>query len=156
MMNFRCNATNITQLETVTIRDGNELTEESPLIVKLHSAQIEQNQGQSLAELLSTTSEASMLKTGSNISKPVINGMHGNRLLLFNNEIRLEGQQWGQEHAPELDTYLANSIKLLKGAATLQYGHDGMAGVILLQSKPLYRITKPIEGQVSTSFFFKR
>jgi iron complex outermembrane receptor protein len=153
IMNFLCNATHITQLETVTIREGNELTEESPLIIKLNYDQIEQNQGQSLAELLSATSEASMLKTGSNISKPVINGMHGNRLLLFNNEIRLEGQQWGQEHAPELDTYLANSITLVKGAATLQYGHDAMAGVILLQSKPLYRITKPIEGQVSTSFF---
>lgn len=149
---FLCNSS-ITQLSTVTISEGNEILEKSPLTTQINSEEIEQNQGQSIADLLNSTTEASVLKTGSNISKPVVNGMHGYRLLLYNNDIRLEGQQWGQEHAPELDPYLAHSVSLIKGAATLQYGHDAMAGVILLQSKPLHKIITPISGQLNTSFF---
>lgn len=152
LIHFKSDAA-VKQLVTINIIQDNSILDKSPLTTQLNSQQIEQNHGQSIAEMLGSSTESSVLKTGSNIAKPVVNGMHGYRLLVYNNDIRLEGQQWGQEHAPEIDTYLAHSVTLMKGAATLQYGHDAMAGVIVLQSKPLQKIESGLNGQLNTSFF---
>lgn len=37
------------------------------------------------------------------LPNPVIHGLHSNRILILNNEVRQEGQQWGADHAPEID-----------------------------------------------------
>lgn len=82
------------------------------------------------------------LSTGNNISKPVIRGMHSNRVLIMNNELRQEGQQWGNEHAPEIDQYIAKEILVVKGAQTLKYGSDIIGGLILVNPKPMKYIDK--------------
>jgi iron complex outermembrane receptor protein len=41
----------------------------------------------------------SSLKTGSSVVKPVINGLFGSRVPVINNNVRLEDQEWGTEHA---------------------------------------------------------
>ena len=63
--------------------------------------------------------------------------MHSNRLLIINNGIRQEGQQWGTDHAPEIDPFIANNISVLKGAASARYGSDAIAGVIVVDADPL-------------------
>ncbi|MBK9557960.1 MAG: hypothetical protein IPO47_19500 [Bacteroidetes bacterium] len=35
------------------------------------------------------------IQTGNSISKPLIRGLHSNRILIMNNGVRQEGQQWG-------------------------------------------------------------
>jgi iron complex outermembrane receptor protein len=45
----------------------------------------------------------SSLKTGSSVVKPVINGLFGSRVPVINNNVRLEDQEWGTEHAPNFD-----------------------------------------------------
>ncbi len=49
---------------------------------------------------------------------------------------RQEGQQWGDEHGVEVDGSSVNSVEILKGPASLMYGSDAMAGVVILHSKP--------------------
>jgi iron complex outermembrane receptor protein len=48
--------------------------------------------------------------------------MHSNRVLILNNGIRQEGQQWGSEHAPEIDPFMAQKLTVIKGAAGVRYG----------------------------------
>ena len=70
------------------------------------------------------------LSTGPAISKPVIRGLGYNRVVILNDGVRQEGQQWGDEHGIEIDEYSVNKIEILKGPASLIYGSDAMAGVI--------------------------
>jgi iron complex outermembrane receptor protein len=56
--------------------------------------------------------------------------MHSNRISIINDDSKQEGQQWGTEHAPEIDPLSAGSIEVIKGASTLRYGGDAMGGVI--------------------------
>ena len=74
------------------------------------------------------------LTTGPAISKPFIRGLGYNRVLVINDGIKQEGQQWGDEHGIEIDDYSVQRVEVLKGPASLMYGSDGLAGVINIQS----------------------
>lgn len=92
----------------------------------------------SISSMMQDIGSISLLKTGVNVGKPMVNGLHSNRVLIINNGIRQEGQNWGMEHAPEIDGFLANEIELIKGAETLRYGSDGIGGVLLIKPKSIF------------------
>ena len=69
-------------------------------------------------------------------------------MLILNNGIRQEGQQWGTEHAPEIDPFIADKISVVKGANSIMYGSDAIAGVILAYTKPLPDSAK-IGGEIN-------
>jgi iron complex outermembrane receptor protein len=107
---------------------------------KVDAAQIAANSGRSLAELLESVNGVSVLGNGATITKPVIHGLHSNRVVLLNNGIRQEDQQWGGEHAPNIDPYIAQSVTVIKGAAGVRYGPDAIGGVVLVEPAPLRRL----------------
>lgn len=78
----------------------------------------------------------SQLTTGSGISKPIIRGLGYNRVVVMSEGVRQEGQQWGDEHGVEVDASSVNSVEILKGPASLMYGSDAMAGVVIMHSQP--------------------
>ncbi|MBR4480330.1 MAG: TonB-dependent receptor [Prevotella sp.] len=79
----------------------------------------------------------SQITTGSGISKPIIRGLGYNRIIVMNEGVRQEGQQWGDEHGIEIDPQNVNSVEILKGPASLMYGSDAMAGVLILHGAPI-------------------
>ncbi|HVG41300.1 MAG TPA: TonB-dependent receptor plug domain-containing protein, partial [Chitinophagaceae bacterium] len=92
-------------------------------------------------ELLATTSTniidaltrqpgVSQLSSGPAVSKPIIRGLGYNRLVVINDGVRQEGQQWGDEHGIEIDENSVNRVEILKGPASLIYGSDAIAGVV--------------------------
>ena len=83
------------------------------------------------------------ISTGGGISKPVIRGLGYNRIIVMNEGVRQEGQQWGDEHGVEVDGQNVGSVEILKGPASLMYGSDAMAGVLILHGTP-----SPLEGEV--------
>jgi iron complex outermembrane recepter protein len=93
---------------------------------------LDQTRGLSLAEAAQQITGVNMLQTGANIYKPIVHGLHSSRLLIVNNNVRQEAQQWGSEHAPEIDPFVAQRIEVIKGANTLRYGADAIAGVIVV------------------------
>lgn len=103
--------------------------------------------GKTLGDALKELPGLNAIQTGPTISKPVIHGLHSNRVLLLNNGVRQEGQQWGSEHAPEIDPFVANRITVVKGAASVRYGADALGGVVLLDPDPLPE-QKSIGGDV--------
>ncbi|WP_343633557.1 TonB-dependent receptor [Fluviicola sp.] len=110
---------------------------ESQEKMTLKTNDISQIKGNTLGEQLIRFPGVTSLSTGSSIVKPVINGMHSNRLVVVNNGIRQEGQQWGSEHAPEIDPNLAGNLTVIQGASGLQYGTDAIGGVILVSPDEL-------------------
>lgn len=106
------------------------------------------NKGKTLGEMLQEVPGVTNIMTGPSVFKPVINGLHSQRLLILNNGIRQEGQQWGIDHAPEIDTYIASELEVIKGAEAVRYGSDAMGGVILINTSPLH-YSEGVGGEVS-------
>lgn len=92
--------------------------------------------GADISTQLGMLSGVQTLSNGANIAKPVIHGLHSNRILMLNNGIRQEDQQWGTEHAPNMDAY-NQTLTVLKGAAGVRYGTDAIGGVVLSNPLPL-------------------
>lgn len=140
------------QLAEVVVRGGAGVGG-TAVSADLHGRQLEATRGLSLGESLQKINGVTVLQTGNNIYKPVIHGLHSNRVLILNNGIRQEGQQWGSEHAPEVDPYLANRLTVIKGASSIRYGGDAIGGVILVEPKLLPYGIPGVAGEINTALF---
>ncbi len=98
---------------------------------QLSAQDIKESTGKVLGDALSRIAGVTTLSSGSSVVKPVINGLHSNRIVIMNNGVRQEGQQWGTEHAPEIDPFTATTISVIKGADAVRYGADALGGVVL-------------------------
>ncbi len=70
--------------------------------------------------------------TGVGVARPVIRGMMGQRIVVVENGVKQEGQQWGSDHGLEQDMFTVDGLEVIKGAAGLMYGGDAIGGVIKL------------------------
>ncbi len=115
-------------------------------------ADLEASKGINLGETLKRLPGVTTLNAGATISKPVIQGLHSNRIAIVTNNVVLEGQQWGSEHAPEVDPFTADKVSVVKGAAGVRYGVGAMGGAILIEPAPL-REKEGIGGWLSLGGF---
>ncbi len=113
---------------------------------------VEAKRGQNIAELLSEVNGVTQLNSGPSISKPVIRGLHSNRIVMLNAGIRQEGQQWGAEHGPEIDPFIAGRVEVIKGASAVEFGADAIGGVVRITPRD-YRKEKGIGGEFSLNGF---
>lgn len=104
---------------------------------ELSRNQVAAQSGKTLADMLQAINGVTILSNGATIAKPVIHGLYGNRIVMLNNGIRQEDQQWGGEHAPNMDPFLTNNLSVIKGAASVKYGTDAIGGVVLAEAPPL-------------------
>jgi iron complex outermembrane receptor protein len=109
--------------------------------------------GKPLGEILKALNGVNTLRTGSNISKPVIGGFSGNRVQIMNHGVQHQAQQWGSEHAPELDPFAASDYKVIKGPGALKYTGGALGGVIVAEPAPL-PYTNGIGGELNALYAF--
>ncbi|HQE33265.1 MAG TPA: TonB-dependent receptor [Flavobacterium alvei] len=83
-----------------------------------------------LIEGLATIPGVSQVSTGTSIGKPVIRGLNGNRVLVYSQGVRIENQQFGDEHGLGLNDAGIESVEVIKGPASLLYGSDALGGVL--------------------------
>ncbi len=141
---------NSLSLETVVINGKKEnLTNHPNLSVNRQT--IEDNTNQNLSGLLENETGVHLIKNGSGISKPVVHGLFGNRLTILNNGIAQSGQQWGNDHSPEIDPFAADKIIVLKGASAIEYGGSNLGSVILTEPKQIER-EPHLHGQINYVF----
>ena len=95
---------------------------------------LRQHLGGSLVESLERLPGVTALKIGSGQSKPVIRGLGFNRVVVLENGIKHEAQQWGADHGLEVDQFSYDRMEVLKGPASLMAGSDALGGVIHLQT----------------------
>ncbi|MCX6139647.1 MAG: TonB-dependent receptor, partial [Candidatus Kapabacteria bacterium] len=115
-------------------------------------AEIDEHRGQTFSDVLTQVPGVTVVQTGPSISKPMIHGMMGQRLVLRNSGVVQEGQQWGAEHAPEIDPFTPSRISVVKGPASVMYGPNAMGGVIDVVPRPLPE-TDGVHGEGSVNLF---
>ena len=139
----------IEELETVTITalrkpSGN-------IVIKtLDNEAITKNSTENLGNILSGISGVGTLKTGNNISKPIIHGLYGSRVSIINSGVKMAEQEWGVEHAPSIETTAFERINVVKGSGVLKFGGDAVGGVVLLEPKN-FAAKDTLMGDVSLS-----
>ena len=119
--------------ETVTITGVSSATstKRTPIPVSiLRRENLFNNVSTNLIDNLTRIPGVAQVTTGAAISKPFIRGLGNNRVIVINDAIRQEGQQFGDEHGIEIDELNASRVEVLKGPASLMYGSDALAGVI--------------------------
>lgn len=129
-----------------------ELTGSSQSVLVLPPAELEERRGQTLGETLESLPGVSSLTTGPAVSKPVLRGVHSARVLVLNAGVAQEGQQWGGDHAPEIDPFSPARIEVLKGAASVQYGAGALGGVIRIEP-PELPVDPGLGGRINTNLF---
>jgi len=124
---------NTTSLPEVVVlqKSNNPIKSVATQQIKLET--IEKYSNQNLGDVLKEIAGVSSLKTGNAVVKPIINGLYGNRVLVINNGVKLEDQQWGSEHAPNFDINAASKIIVIKGASGLQYSGDAIGGLVVIE-----------------------
>ncbi|MEL6810781.1 MAG: TonB-dependent receptor [Bacteroidota bacterium] len=143
----------ISDLEEVTVQaqkakeNGTETISQS----RLTKEEIISGPSSSLAASLSKLEGVTFASTGTNVQLPIIHGLSGNRILILNNGLKHAFQNWGSEHAPEIDIYAANNITVIKGAAGVQFGPEALSGAILVEPNPLL-LDNPLYANVGTGF----
>ncbi|MDO6803069.1 TonB-dependent receptor [Wenyingzhuangia sp. 1_MG-2023] len=104
---------------------------EHPMVATLVSKTfLEKNRENSLMQTLEKIPGVSTITIGSGQSKPVIRGLGFNRVVVVQNGVKHEAQQWGNDHGLEIDQYGVEEVSIIKGPASLMYGSDAIAGVV--------------------------
>jgi iron complex outermembrane receptor protein len=137
-MDFELEET-VAELNEVVVTGLSQATERNRTptpITTMSSLQLKQISATNIIDAIATQPGISQITTGAGISKPVIRGLGYNRVVVVNDGIRQEGQQWGDEHGIEIDEFSVGRVEILKGPASLSYGSDAMAGVINFISSP--------------------
>ena len=127
------------QLNEVIVTGGASATERqsTPIPINILTAiDMQQSSAANIIDAIANTPGISQITDGPAISKPVIRGLSYNRVVVVNDGVRQEGQQWGDEFGIEVDEYSVNKVEVYKGPASLRYGSDAMAGVINMLAAP--------------------
>ena len=130
----------LVSLQEVVVTDHYAETrkrEESLNIEVVNHDYLKQNLGGSLMKSLERLPGVTTLDIGSGQSKPVIRGLGFNRVVVLENNIKHEAQQWGADHGLEIDQYAVDNVEVLKGPASLMVGSDAIGGVIDIKNRML-------------------
>src|SRR4030095_9593889 len=105
-----------------------------------------------LSDGLAKLPGVSQLTTGVGISKPVIRGLYGNRVLAILSGLRFDNQQWQDEHGLGLNDMGIDRVEVIKGPSSLLYGSEAIGGALnIIEEAPAKPHTTVAD--VNTRFF---
>jgi iron complex outermembrane receptor protein/hemoglobin/transferrin/lactoferrin receptor protein len=113
------------------------------------------SQQTSLGASLDKLAGVSTIQSGPTMGKPVIHGLHGTRIRVLQNGVASDFEQFGSDHGPNVDPFIAKRIEVVKGAASVQYGSNALGGAVNIISRPVPdAMNKPsfIGGEVMSSY----
>lgn len=113
--------------------------------------ELQQTNPTTLSEAISNIPGVDQATTGAGIGKPVIRGLTGNRIVTYSQGIRVENQQWGNEHGLGVGSVGIESVEVIKGPASLLYGADALGGVLFFIDER-YAQQNTLEGFAQTKF----
>ena len=121
---------------TATPMATTSLTSPQPVSI-LSGGELQAHRAASLGETISALPGVHSFSTGSGIGKPVIRGLSSTRVLILADGQRVESQQWGDEHGPQVEAGDASRIEVIRGPASVLYGSDAIGGVVNVIKPPL-------------------
>jgi len=124
-------------METVIIHEEHAKQEMTLQTDHIQEDFFERNFEGTFAQTIEKLPGMSSINVGVGISKPVIRGLSSNRIIVNHQGIKQESQQWGSDHGLEIDQFDVERVEIIKGPASLQYGSDGLGGVINIMPQTL-------------------
>jgi iron complex outermembrane recepter protein len=135
----------------VSVPSGQLSTENIVNIESQKIAALKTNAPLSLMEALANVKGVEQITTGVGIGKPVIRGLSGSRIVTYAQGIRVENQQFGDEHGLGINDVGIESVEVIKGPASLLYGADALGGVIYFTEEKYAALNK-IQGSVGSRY----
>lgn len=140
------------ELEEFVVATGGGLQKNSITNVDKRSiGELSLIQPNDLGEAIANISSVYNLSTGSGISKPVIRGLSGMRVVTYMNGLRIENQQWGGDHGMGISENGLGTVEIVKGPSALLYGVDALGGVMYL-SEEAFANQNSIETYYNSGF----
>ena len=136
---------------TITIDQDDNYDNPTVSEEEINKEQLQKNPTQSLASTVAEIEGVTLTSTGANVQLPVIHGLYGNRILVLNNGLKHGFQNWGTDHAPEIDINSANKIKVVKGAAGVRYGPEALGGALIIESDPMH-LNEHLNARLSSGY----
>ena len=132
-LNVQMKPSAIEMEEVIISTPFHKLQSENVMKVERESiSSLKQNGAVNLSEGITNIAGVESVSTGLSIGKPVIRGLSSNRVLVYTQGIRLENQQFGDEHGLGINDAGIESVEVIKGPASLLYGSDALGGVLYL------------------------
>jgi iron complex outermembrane receptor protein len=142
---LKAGAQQLTEVQVAGTRETVPLVSQSQEM--LSGKALQETRGLSLSESLKGITGVYSIQTGPTISKPVIHGLYGNRVLILNNGVRQEGQQWASDHAPEIDPFTATRLSVIKPDTA---GVGGEVNLVGMSNGRLGAASGFIQGAIPT------
>lgn len=117
-------------LQTVIVHEEHAKQELTLQTDHVHEDFFQKNFEGTFAQTIEKLPGISSINVGVGIAKPVIRGLSANRIIVNHQGIKQESQQWGSDHGLEIDQFDVERVEIIKGPGSLQYGSDGLGGVI--------------------------
>lgn len=117
-------------LDEIIVTGDHAKQEETLNTEHIHDDFFEKNLQGAFAKSIEKLPGISAINVGVGIAKPVIRGLSANRIIVNHQGIKQESQQWGSDHGLEIDQFDIEQVEIIKGPGSLQYGSDGLGGVI--------------------------
>lgn len=121
----------VTSLFNVT----NTLRSPVPVSIVTHKMILE-NAGNTAIDAVASQPGVAETSEGPGTTKPQINGLGFDRVLVLSDGLPQEDFQWGDDHGILIDPYAVYDAEIIRGPASLQYGASAEAGVINFKSAP--------------------
>jgi len=130
-----------------------KLQSENVMKVERQSLKTLKNKGAvTLSDGISNIAGVENISTGTGIGKPVIRGLSSNRVLVYTQGVRLENQQFGEEHGLGVNDNGIESVEVIKGPSSLLYGSDALGGVLYINPEKFANQNES-EGQISGNYY---
>ncbi len=130
---LKADANSLNEVVVTGVSRATQIRENPQTLLAISSKQIETSSENNTIDAISKNAPGlQTVKTGPNVSKPFINGLGYNRVLTLYDGLRVETQQWGDEHGVPMDDYIIERAEVIEGPASLMYGSDAIAGVLSL------------------------
>ncbi|WP_310991804.1 TonB-dependent receptor [Aequorivita marina] len=121
-------------------------------VERISTAELNAAGAVTLADGIKNIAGVAIISTGTGIGKPVIRGLSSNRVLTYTQGVRLENQQFGDEHGLGINNSGVESVEVIKGPASLLYGSDALGGVLYLNPER-FAISGETHGDLSSTYF---
>ncbi|MCR5498612.1 MAG: TonB-dependent receptor [Paludibacteraceae bacterium] len=149
MISMAAPSDTVVTLEDVTVSASKSVEPQmrsSQTSVHVDQEYLQLNFSGSLMQTMEGIPGVKAISIGSGQSKPTIRGLGYNRMVVSENGIKHEGQQWGDDHGLEIDQFSVDRAEVIKGPSALLYGSDAIGGVLLLRSNQMPKDS--VEGSV--------
>ena len=105
----------------------------------------------SMVESITELSGVEMVSSGMGIQKVVIRGLSGMRVVTYLNGMKINNQQWANDHGIGFTDLGLGEVELIKGASALKYGGEAIGGLLYFKDQPFVSDER-INGFFSTKF----